>query len=52
MLDWFISLDPAFQALLAGLFTWGVAADGAAAVLSPETSIASFWTQCWGFPVV
>jgi ZIP family zinc transporter len=32
MSDWFISLHPAYQAFLAGLFTWFVTATGAAAV--------------------
>ena len=29
MPDWFVSLHPVWQALLAGLFTWGVTALGA-----------------------
>jgi ZIP family zinc transporter len=33
MLEWFAELDPILQALLAGLFTWGLTAAGAAAVL-------------------
>lgn len=36
MSSWFVSLHPVVQALLAGLFTWGVTAMGAAAV---------FWTR-------
>src|SRR5690349_16631654 len=33
MYQWFLSLHPVLQALLAGLFTWSVTAVGAAAVL-------------------
>jgi ZIP family zinc transporter len=36
MAAWFISLHPTWQALLAGLFTWGITALGAASV---------FWTS-------
>jgi ZIP family zinc transporter len=32
MPDWFVSLHPVWQALLAGMFTWGVTALGAAVV--------------------
>jgi len=32
MYHWFTSLNPVFQALLAGLFTWGITAAGAATV--------------------
>lgn len=32
MTEWFVALHPTLQALLAGLFTWGVTALGAAAV--------------------
>ena len=32
MIDWFKALDPIVQALLAGIFTWGVTALGAALV--------------------
>lgn len=32
MTDWFLSLHPVSQALLAGLFTWGITAIGAAGV--------------------
>jgi len=32
MIDWFVALHPVWQALLAGLFTWGVTALGAASV--------------------
>ena len=32
MPDWFVSLHPIWQALLAGLFTWGVTALGASVV--------------------
>ena len=32
MPDWFVNLPPVLQALLAGLFTWGITASGAALV--------------------
>jgi ZIP family zinc transporter len=32
MIDWFANLHPVVQALLAGLFTWGITAAGASAV--------------------
>ena len=32
MFEWFMNLEPWNQALLAGLFTWGVTALGAALV--------------------
>lgn len=32
MIPWFVALHPVWQALLAGLFTWGVTALGAATV--------------------
>ena len=37
MVDWFQQLNPIAQALLAGLFTWGVTAAGAAAVFVVRT---------------
>ncbi len=37
MIDWFQQLNPIAQALLAGLFTWGVTAAGAAAVFVVRT---------------
>lgn len=33
MIDWFLGLDPVVQAVIAGTFTWGVTALGAAVVL-------------------
>ena len=37
MIEWFIELGPVSQALLAGLFTWGVTALGATAVIFFKT---------------
>jgi ZIP family zinc transporter len=36
MLHWFQDVDPVFQALIAGLFTWSVTAIGAAAVFATK----------------
>ncbi len=49
MLDWFRSLDPIFQALLAGLFTWGVTAAGAATVFIARDINRKFLDAMLGF---
>lgn len=49
MLDWFRSLDPMFQALLAGLFTWGVTTAGAATVFIARDINRKFLDAMLGF---
>jgi ZIP family zinc transporter len=49
MYQWFISLDPVFQALLAGLFTWGITAAGAATVFVTRRVNRKFLDSMLGF---
>jgi ZIP family zinc transporter len=49
MFDWFKSLDPILQALLAGLFTWGVTAAGAATVFIAKDVNRRFLDAMLGF---
>jgi ZIP family zinc transporter len=49
MLDWFSGLSPAAQALLAGLFTWGITALGAALVFLTRTVNRALLDAMMGF---
>ena len=46
---WFISLDPVLQALLAGIFTWGLTATGAATVFFAKDVNRKFLDAMLGF---
>jgi ZIP family zinc transporter len=48
-MEWFLQLGPISQALIAGLFTWGVTALGAAAVLLTGTISQRFLAAMLGF---
>ncbi|NBC15991.1 MAG: ZIP family metal transporter [Bacteroidetes bacterium] len=49
MIDWFASLSPLLQALLAGLFTWSVTALGAAVVFVTRTMSRRLLDSMLGF---
>ena len=46
---WFINQSPIIQALLAGLFTWGLTAIGAALVFLFKSSNRKVLDMCLGF---
>ena len=49
MVEWFENLDPVVQALLAGLFTWGVTSLGASLVFVTRTVSRTFLNIMLGF---
>ena len=49
MVSWFENLNPVLQALLAGIFTWGVTALGAAAVFTTKTFSQKILDSMLGF---